>query len=175
MCLQSTLGEDPGTGHFYLAKNRTFLLCVDTNLPCAPVRGSQRGIDTLMFNPATGISLPLTFSRWITGKPEVILKSRLTQRGQVDFGHHVTTCPKTASAPPCPKSLLKSHLGIEAMPFDSVLSEEAPASAQLAFAETGQWRTPIAIRASTEDMSLGARKQFGMGHRRDLQPLLYHS
>src|ERR1035438_10565463 len=30
MCLPSTLGEDPGTGHFYLAKNRTFLLCVDT-------------------------------------------------------------------------------------------------------------------------------------------------
>jgi hypothetical protein len=30
MCLQSTLGEDHGSGHFYLAKNRTFLLCVDT-------------------------------------------------------------------------------------------------------------------------------------------------
>src|SRR5579863_7402212 len=31
MCLLSTLGEDPGSGHFYLAKNRTFLLCVDTS------------------------------------------------------------------------------------------------------------------------------------------------
>src|ERR1700722_14588468 len=31
MCLQNTLGEDPGSGHFYLAENRTFLLCVDTN------------------------------------------------------------------------------------------------------------------------------------------------
>jgi hypothetical protein len=30
MCLQSTLGEDHGSGHFYVAKNRTFLLCVDT-------------------------------------------------------------------------------------------------------------------------------------------------
>ena len=30
MCLQNTLGEDPGTGHFYLAENRTFLLCIDT-------------------------------------------------------------------------------------------------------------------------------------------------
>src|SRR5208282_6834703 len=29
MCLQSTPGEDRGSGHFYLAKNRTFLLCVD--------------------------------------------------------------------------------------------------------------------------------------------------
>jgi hypothetical protein len=29
MCLPSTLGEDQGSGHFYLAKNRTFLLCVD--------------------------------------------------------------------------------------------------------------------------------------------------
>src|SRR5579863_3529480 len=31
MCLPSTLGEDLGSGHFYLAKTRTFLLCVDTN------------------------------------------------------------------------------------------------------------------------------------------------
>jgi hypothetical protein len=31
MCLQITLGEDHGSGHFYLAKNRTFLLCVDTS------------------------------------------------------------------------------------------------------------------------------------------------
>jgi hypothetical protein len=29
MCLRSTLGEDHGSGHFYFAKNRTFLLCVD--------------------------------------------------------------------------------------------------------------------------------------------------
>src|SRR5437588_8924597 len=29
MCLQITLGEDLGSGHFYLAENRTFLLCVD--------------------------------------------------------------------------------------------------------------------------------------------------
>src|SRR5467141_5132829 len=31
MYLQTTLGEDHGSGHFYLAKTRTFLLCVDTN------------------------------------------------------------------------------------------------------------------------------------------------
>src|SRR5580704_11316839 len=29
MCLPNTLGEDHGSGHFYLAKTRTFLLCVD--------------------------------------------------------------------------------------------------------------------------------------------------
>jgi hypothetical protein len=29
MCLQNILGGDLGSGHFYLAKNRTFLLCVD--------------------------------------------------------------------------------------------------------------------------------------------------
>src|ERR1700726_2517190 len=29
MCLLSTLGGSLGSGHFYLAKNRTFLLCVD--------------------------------------------------------------------------------------------------------------------------------------------------
>ncbi|MFZ0910168.1 MAG: hypothetical protein WA766_06980, partial [Candidatus Acidiferrales bacterium] len=28
--LPITLGESHGSGHFYLAKNRTFLLCVDT-------------------------------------------------------------------------------------------------------------------------------------------------
>ena len=30
MCPPSPLGEDHGTGHFYFAKNRTFLLCVDS-------------------------------------------------------------------------------------------------------------------------------------------------
>jgi hypothetical protein len=30
MCLLITPGGNHGTGHFYLAKNRTFLLCVDT-------------------------------------------------------------------------------------------------------------------------------------------------
>ena len=29
MYLQNILGENLGSGHFYLAKNRTFLLCVD--------------------------------------------------------------------------------------------------------------------------------------------------
>jgi len=36
MCLQITLGGNHGSGHFYLAKNRTFLLCVDTLNPPAP-------------------------------------------------------------------------------------------------------------------------------------------
>jgi hypothetical protein len=39
--------------------------------------------------------------------------------------------------------------GMQAMPFDAVLSEFATASAQLAFAETGQRRTPITVRPST--------------------------
>src|SRR5271154_5850975 len=30
MCLPITLGENHGSGHFYLAQTRTFLLCVDT-------------------------------------------------------------------------------------------------------------------------------------------------
>src|SRR5450432_1692430 len=30
MCPPLTLGGNHGPGHFYLAKNRTFLLCVDT-------------------------------------------------------------------------------------------------------------------------------------------------
>src|ERR1700683_2542671 len=29
MCLQITLGENHGSGHFYLAQNGTFLRCVD--------------------------------------------------------------------------------------------------------------------------------------------------
>jgi hypothetical protein len=29
MCLPITLGENHGSGHFYLAETRTFLLCVD--------------------------------------------------------------------------------------------------------------------------------------------------
>jgi hypothetical protein len=32
MYQQNTPGENLGSGHFYLAKTRTFLLCVDTNL-----------------------------------------------------------------------------------------------------------------------------------------------
>src|SRR5690242_17360658 len=37
-CLQNTLGEDHGSGHFYLAENRTFLLCVDK--PAPTINGS---------------------------------------------------------------------------------------------------------------------------------------
>src|SRR5258706_12154765 len=40
MCLRITPGGNRGTGHFYLAKNRTFLLCVDTN---SPTRIRQHG------------------------------------------------------------------------------------------------------------------------------------
>src|SRR5260370_22514206 len=32
MCLPITPGENRGSRHFYLAKNRTFLLCVDTHV-----------------------------------------------------------------------------------------------------------------------------------------------
>ncbi|MGC1658946.1 MAG: hypothetical protein WA737_02910, partial [Candidatus Acidiferrales bacterium] len=38
MCLPITLGGNHGSGHFYLAQNRTFLLCVDTR---ARVRTAQ--------------------------------------------------------------------------------------------------------------------------------------
>src|ERR1700730_13543283 len=38
MWLPITLGESLGGGHFYLAETRTFLLCVDTNLPARPAR-----------------------------------------------------------------------------------------------------------------------------------------
>src|ERR1700675_1234457 len=40
MCLLSTPGGNRGTGHFYLAKNRTFLLCVDS------VAARCRGLET---------------------------------------------------------------------------------------------------------------------------------
>src|ERR1700675_845777 len=33
MCLLSILGENHGSGHFYVARNRTFLLCVDSLSP----------------------------------------------------------------------------------------------------------------------------------------------
>src|SRR5580692_9105944 len=36
-CLQITLGGNHGSGHFYLAENRTFLLCVDTKTGAALV------------------------------------------------------------------------------------------------------------------------------------------
>jgi hypothetical protein len=53
MYLQITLGEDHGSGHFYLAKTRTFLLCVDiaglvdpTLLPpkLAPITDTQPAV-----------------------------------------------------------------------------------------------------------------------------------
>src|SRR5712664_1260517 len=40
MYLQTTLGEDHGSGHFYLAKTRTFLLCVDRG--CSAGRKAQK-------------------------------------------------------------------------------------------------------------------------------------
>ena len=56
-CLLITLGESHGSGHFYLAKNRTFLLCVDTN--CHQSRLLAR---------STVIG---TAKSWITANPEV--------------------------------------------------------------------------------------------------------
>jgi len=44
MYLPSTLGEDHGSGHFYLAKNRTFLLCVDTK-GARPSPSMRRPVD----------------------------------------------------------------------------------------------------------------------------------
>src|ERR1700694_5674998 len=48
MCLLSTLGGSLGSGHFYLAKNRTFLLCVDTQF--APASGPDEEAE--MVEPA---------------------------------------------------------------------------------------------------------------------------
>ena len=44
MCLPITPGGNRGTGHFYLAKNRTFLLCVDNqrSLTLRPARSPSR-------------------------------------------------------------------------------------------------------------------------------------
>src|SRR5580704_12357674 len=46
MCLQITLGENHGSGLFYLAKTRTFLLCVDTWFVDGPGSGGQTSIHT---------------------------------------------------------------------------------------------------------------------------------
>src|SRR3984885_681895 len=43
MRLQITLGENHGGGHFYLAKTRTFLLCVDTRRHEATRGDTRRG------------------------------------------------------------------------------------------------------------------------------------
>jgi hypothetical protein len=43
MCPQIILGENLGSGHFYLAKTRTFLLCVDSFVFCQP--GDNAPID----------------------------------------------------------------------------------------------------------------------------------
>src|ERR1700679_551481 len=40
MRLPITLGENHGSGHFYLAKNRTFLLCVDIPAPAPFASGT---------------------------------------------------------------------------------------------------------------------------------------
>src|SRR5467141_1435041 len=46
MYLQTTLGENHGSGHFYLAKTRTFLLCVDSIQSCGAERaGADRRKD----------------------------------------------------------------------------------------------------------------------------------
>src|SRR5450755_2327840 len=48
MCPQITLGENHGTGHFYLAENRTFLLCVDTKSNPIQSPGKRGGLNGSM-------------------------------------------------------------------------------------------------------------------------------
>ena len=65
MCLQSTLGGDLGSGHFYLAKNRTFLLCVDTK------RDTKREKPPVWFRRTDGrIRL---FDEYDQNKPKTVL------------------------------------------------------------------------------------------------------
>ena len=60
------------------------------------------------------------------------------------------------------------------MTLDAVLSKEASAFVQLAFAEIGQRSTPIAIRASTSNVTLGLRRPVSR-HGKNLRPLLYQT
>ena len=48
---RSPLEEDPGSGHFYLAKNRTFLLCVDTQTGSVGWKASSTALITRSPNP----------------------------------------------------------------------------------------------------------------------------
>src|ERR1700674_1018566 len=57
MCLLITPGGNRGTGHFYLAKNRTFLLCVDTNLP--QEFATRASLAEISWLPSA--TIPLTF------------------------------------------------------------------------------------------------------------------
>src|SRR5467141_4635146 len=64
MSLLSTPGGNRGTGHFYLAKNRTFLLCVDTiydspPLPSGTIRGRFFLAATLGYNAARRIHVQI--------------------------------------------------------------------------------------------------------------------
>src|SRR5262249_24773831 len=59
MCLKDTLGEDPGSGHFYLAKKRTFLLCVDMN----PLEFRSRQAIELVTVPVNEVSDTCPVSR----------------------------------------------------------------------------------------------------------------
>jgi hypothetical protein len=52
------------------------------------------------------------------------------------------------------------------MALDSVLSESATASAHLAGAEAGNRNTPITVRASAANMSLGKGRRSEIGHKR---------
>jgi len=65
MCLKDTLGENPGSGHSYFAKNRTFLLCVDT-LECGGLPrlfGPKAGKLTLQRLTAIPVKLVLDEAR----------------------------------------------------------------------------------------------------------------
>jgi hypothetical protein len=56
-------------------------------------------------------------------------------------------------------------VGIQAVSLDAVLAELTTASAHFGFAEIGQWGTPITVRGSTPNVSLGGGQGFGICHR----------
>jgi hypothetical protein len=68
MCLQSTLGGDLGSGHFYLAENRTFLLCVDTRVDTRVLRCKTHLISSRSMPLAGLVKSPRRL--WLFAEPE---------------------------------------------------------------------------------------------------------
>ena len=116
MCPQITLGENHGSGHFYLAENRTFLLCVDTGIERACQDSFPRSVSldvSSFFSLAiVGAAARVACLGRSDGEGPIVCSAFGLQRTLSSAGVPAADCSGRACwSGPCPQINTREHYG----------------------------------------------------------------